>query len=278
IQSSEMTDTEDEDSTTRTADIFLTIGLQQPKIRLGQKRKLLDVRHYLPEGTHRLLSVSHSVMRHPRAYLTAGAHLRHLKSSRDFIEGDPDPDKRVGKGPWVVTATSDITSRVRALEQQQLADRTHFEQQLQEANLARETKESALQKQLDSLAVITAVPFINNAAVQALKFATGDQPQHHPPSCAWSSMIRRKDARARAFILGTFGPTSSKKHCAAQLDQLVDRRNGQLHMGDLGELQGLVLRALELADTHQAARQHCVTALYVLEHFDQLKLHFGLKP
>ena len=228
--------------------------------------------------------------------MSAGAQLRILKSNGILIEGEPEPHMKVGKGPWMVLASCDLADRIQALETQQDADRTAFRQQrdadlaafkqqqdadrasLQHEREERQEAQAAQQKQLDSLARMAIVPFIDNAAVQALKFACGEQPKPGvPASATWQGLVRGKDPRARAFILDSFGRSSSKKHWALQLDRLVDTRNSQQHPQDLHELQERVTSACQLANDHPAARTECVTALYVLEHFDSLKQHFGLE-
>ena len=164
-----------------------------------------------------------------------------------------------------------------AFKQQLDTDRATFQQQLRTEQQERRDAAAAQQKQLDSLARVTIVPLIINVAVQALKYASGDQPKPGlPASTTWQTMVRQKDPRARAFIVESFGRSSSKKHWAAQLDQLIDTRNSQQHPETLAQLQDQVARALQLANEHAAARAECSTALYVLEHFASLKQHFQL--
>ena len=209
---------------------------------------------------------------------SAGAELRFVGNSQVVYFEDPPADKVVGKGPWFASTSSDVSAQIQTLRGQLEEEKAERVAELQRERAARrlelEAATTPLQQQLDNVAILTVIPFINNVAVQALHFAVGAQPKAVDPCSTFKRLAREKDARLKKFVKGAFGDKYTTKYCAGELDKLIDSRNGQQHVPDMGALLAAKDKALVLADQHAVARTACSTALYVLEGFDGLMQHF----
>ena len=201
-----------------------------------------------------------------------------------FFE-NPLEDKLVGKRPWFASATCDVSAQIQTLRgqlEEEKAERVAELQterdarvaELQAERVARrlqlEAATTPLQQHLDNVATLTFVPFINNVAVQALHFAVGLQPKAVDACSTFKRLAKEKDTRLKNFVKGAFGDKYTTRHCAGELDKLIDSRNGQQHVPDVGALIAAKDKALELADQHAVAGKACSTALYVLEGFNDL--------
>lgn len=89
-----------------------------------------------------------------------------IGNSQALFSEEPPPDKTVGKGPWFASANCDFSEQLQLVQAQLQAEKDARRTEIQAERTAREAELRVERTacQLDSLATITSVPFIDNVA------------------------------------------------------------------------------------------------------------------
>jgi hypothetical protein len=134
-----------------------------------------------------------------------------------------------------------------------------------------------LQRQMNWMSDITAVPHMRNCAAQILLFLIGEQPLVPTPTGSKYASMKPGDRydQVLSSVVADADFTLSKGRLTAICDPLVTRRNNTKHCASISQLDSVVADAATAFDAWPALMKTCKDEYDVISNYKSFKAKFS---